>query len=285
VAESRPHRLLLEASGRPKRQSRAGGRSSRRRGGVEPTLRAGLRQWAAWFVSAVGSAQVEVRALTFDVFGTLLDWRPTIASALRESGLSPHPEELADDWRARALAATREVNQKQRPWRTFDGLHEVTLGELLDERGLALESEGRAALVRAWHQLAPWPGVPAGLESLRRRRVVAALSNGNLALLVDLVRHADLRFDCLLSAELARVYKPAAEVYRTGVRLLGLEPGEVMMVAAHPFDLGGARGAGLRTAFIDRPLEYGPGSPRREDPEADVSVKDLDELAARLEGL
>ncbi|MBV9809442.1 MAG: haloacid dehalogenase type II, partial [Solirubrobacterales bacterium] len=190
-----------------------------------------------------------------------------------------------DDWRARALAATREVNQKQRPWRTFDGLHEVTLGELLDERGLALESGGRAALVRAWHQLAPWPGVPAGLESLRRRRVVAALSNGNLALLVDLVRHADLRFDCLLSAELARVYKPAAEVYRTGVRLLGLEPGEVMMVAAHPFDLGGARGAGLRTAFIDRPLEYGPGSPRREDPEADVSVKDLDELAARLEGL
>ncbi|MBV9196373.1 MAG: HAD-IA family hydrolase, partial [Solirubrobacterales bacterium] len=101
----------------------------------------------------------------------------------------------------------------------------------------------------------------------------------------DLVRQADLRFDCLLSAELARVYKPAAEVYRTGVRLLGLEPGEVMMLAAHPFDLAGARGAGLRTAFIDRPLEYGPGSPRREDPEADVSVKDLDELAARLEGL
>ena len=113
---------------------------------------------------------------------------------------------------------------------------------------------------------------------------MAALSNGNVALLVDLVRHGDLRFDCLFSAELARVYKPDAEVYRTGVRLLGLEANEVMMVAAHPFDLKGARGAGLRTAFIDRPLEYGPDSPPREDPEADISVKGLDELAVRLKG-
>jgi 2-haloacid dehalogenase len=225
---------------------------------------------------------VEVRALTFDVFGTLLDWRSTIESAFRESGFEADPEELAADWRARALAATQEVNRKQRPWATFDELHEITLGELLDERGLELPQGGRAALARAWHQLDPWPGVPAGLEALRQRRVVAALSNGNLALLVDLLRHGDLRFDCLFSAELARVYKPEAGVYLTGVRLLGLEPSQVMMVAAHPFDLKGAREAGLRTAFIDRPLEYGPGSPRREDPEADISVKDLDEIAARL---
>jgi 2-haloacid dehalogenase len=227
---------------------------------------------------------VEVRALTFDVFGTLLDWRSTMARAFGESGLAADPGELADDWRARALAATQEVNQNQRPWGSFDELHEVTLGELLDERGLELPNERRAALIRAWHQLDPWPDVRAGLEALRQARVVAALSNGNLALLVDLARHGDLRFDCLLSAELARVYKPEAEVYLTGVRLLGLEPSEVMMVAAHPFDLKGARGAGLRTAFIDRALEYGPDSPRREDPEADISVKDLDELAARLEG-
>jgi 2-haloacid dehalogenase len=227
---------------------------------------------------------VEARALTFDVFGTLLDWRSAIASAFLASGLSPDPEELADDWRARALTATQEVNQKHRPWATFDGLHEITLGELLDERGLELEDEGRAALLRAWHQLDPWPGVSAGLETLRSRRVVAALSNGDVALLVDLVRHGDLRFDCLLSAELARVYKPESDVYLTGVRLLGLEPSEVMMVAAHPFDLSGARAAGMRTAFVDRPLEYGPGSPRREDPEADLSVKDLDELAGLLEG-
>ncbi len=109
-----------------------------------------------------------VRALAFDVFGTLLDWRSTIANAFRDSGLEADPDELADDWRARALAATQDVNQKQRPWRTFDELHEITLGELLDERELELPSEGRAALVRAWHQLEPWPHVPAGLEALRR---------------------------------------------------------------------------------------------------------------------
>lgn len=227
---------------------------------------------------------MEVRALTFDVFGTLFDWRATIVDAFRQSGLDTDPEALADDWRGRALVATQEVNQEQRPWASFDALHEVTLGELLDERGLELGHQGRDALVSAWHQLDPWPDVPAGLETLRQSRAVAALSNGNVALLVDLARHGDLRFDRLLSAELARVYKPEAEVYLTGVRLLGLEPSEVMMVAAHPFDLKGARAAGLRTAFIDRPLEYGPESAPREDPEADISVKGLDELAARLEG-
>ena len=227
---------------------------------------------------------MEIRALTFDVFGTLLDWRSTIVSAFQDVGLAADSEELADDWRGRALAATQEVNQERRPWASFDELHEVTLGELLEERELEIPDEGRGALVRAWHRLEPWAGVPAGLESLRRRRAVAALSNGNLALLIDLARHGDLRFDCLLSAELAKTYKPEAEVYLTGVRLLCLEPGEVMMVAAHPVDLRGARGAGLRTAFIDRPLEYGPDSPPREDPEADISVKNLDELAARLEG-
>lgn len=225
-----------------------------------------------------------VRALTFDVFGTLFDWRSAMKRAFGASGLDADPEELADDWRARALAATQQVNQEQRPWGSFDELHEVTLAELLDERGLALPNEGRGALVGAWHQLDPWPDVPAGLERLRRCRIVAALSNGNVALLIDLVRHGDVRFDCLLSAEFAQVYKPKAEVYLTGIRLLGLEPSEVMMVAAHPFDLKGARGAGLRTAFIDRPLEYGPDSPGREDPEADISVKDLHELADQLSG-
>ncbi len=148
----------------------------------------------------------------------------------------------------------------------------MTLDELLAARGLDCSSKCRAVMVRAWHRLDPWPGVRAGLEALRQRRIVAALSNGNLALLVDLVRHGDLRFDCLFSAELAQVYKPQAEIYLTGLRLLELEPREVMMVAAHPADLKGARAAGLRTAFLERPLEYGPDSPRREDPDADISV-------------
>ena len=225
---------------------------------------------------------MEVRALTFDVFGTLVDWRSTVVSALRESGLEADPEEMADSWRGRALAATQEVNRGDRPWQSFDALHQSTLEELLSELGLDFSSDGRAALVSAWHRLTPWPQAARGLEALRGSHVVAALSNGNLALLIDLARHGDLRFDCLLSAELAQAYKPDPAVYLTGVRLLGLEPSHVMMVAAHPADLTGARGAGLRTAFIDRPLEYGPNTPHREDPEADISVGDLDELAARL---
>ena len=109
----------------------------------------------------------------------------------------------------------------------------------------------------AWHELEPWPDVRRGLELLRRRYVTAAVSNGHTALLVDLARHGDLRFDCLLSAKLARVYKPAPRVYLTAARLLGLDPGEVMMVASHPGDLAAARTVGLRSAFVDRPLEHG----------------------------
>jgi 2-haloacid dehalogenase len=223
-----------------------------------------------------------VRALVFDVFGTLMDWRSTIARALEESGVDGDPEELADAWRQRLWPTTAQVNEGKRPWGNFDELHLVTLADLLHERQLELPVDARRQLVNAWHHLDPWPDVRDGLEALRRERVVAALSNGHVALLIDLARHGDLRFDCLLSAEMARVYKPAPEVYLTGARLLGLPPDDVMLVAAHPFDLKGARRAGLRTAFIDRPLEHGPGSPAREDPDADQSVADLGELAARL---
>jgi 2-haloacid dehalogenase len=224
-----------------------------------------------------------VRALVFDVFGTLVDWRSTIAQAFRDRGLAGDPEELADAWRGRLWPITAEVNNGTRPWGNFDELQLATLDDLLDERQLELPSEPRRQLVAAWHALDPWPDVRDGLEALRRKRTVAALSNGHVALLIDLGRHGDLRFDCLISAEMARAYKPAPEVYLTAVRLLGMRSDEAMLVAAHPFDLKGARRAGLRTAFIDRPLEHGPGSPAREDPDADESVADLHELAARLD--
>jgi 2-haloacid dehalogenase len=225
-----------------------------------------------------------VRALVFDVFGTLVDWRSRIAEAFRASGVPGDPEELADAWRARYRPILAEVNDGSRPWGDFDELHLVTLDALLTERDLRIPEDERRRLVGAWHRLDPWPDVRAGLEALRRRHVVASLSNGHVALLVDLARHGDLRFDCLLSAELAHVYKPAPEPYRCAARLLGVEPAELMLVAAHPWDLEGARGAGLRTAFVDRPLEYGPGSAAREDPDADEAVGDLRELAERLAG-
>jgi 2-haloacid dehalogenase len=225
-----------------------------------------------------------VRALIFDVFGTLVDWRSGVAEAFRASGVPGDPAELADAWRARYRPILAEVNDGSRPWGDFDDLHLATLDALLTERDIELGEEERRRLVGTWHRLDPWPDVRAGLDALQRRYVVASLSNGHVALFVDLARHGDLRFDCVLSAELFHAYKPAPEVYQGAARLLAAEPAELMLVAAHPWDLQGARAAGLRTAFVDRPLEYGPGSAVREDPDADESVGDLVELAARLPG-
>jgi 2-haloacid dehalogenase len=220
-----------------------------------------------------------VRALVFDVFGTLVDWRSGVAAAFRRMGVAGEPEALADDWRARYAPILAEVIGGSRPWALLDELHRATLDDLLAEQGIEADEEQRERLVQSWHRLDPWPDVRAGLEALRLEYVLATLSNAHVAMLVDLARHGDLHFDTLLSAELARAYKPAPEAYLTAARLLGLEPAQVMLVAAHPLDLAGARHAGLRSAFIDRPLEFGPGSAPREDPEADVSAPDLLALA------
>src|SRR5438067_10936563 len=133
-----------------------------------------------------------VRALVFDVFGTLLDWRTGIAQAFRESGLSGDPEELADDWRGRYRPILDEVNAEKRPWGNFDELHLVTLDALLRERELDAPAELRHRLVAAWHGLDPWPDVRDGLEQLRSRHVVATLSNGHVGMLIDLDRHGDM---------------------------------------------------------------------------------------------
>ena len=139
-----------------------------------------------------------VRALAFDVFGTLVDWRSGVAEAFRASGLEGDPEELADDWRARYRPILAEVNDGARPWGDFDELHHATLEDLLTECSLELPDAARRRLVGAWHRLDPWPDVRTGLEELRRERVTATLSNGHVALLVDLARHGDLHFDCVL---------------------------------------------------------------------------------------
>jgi 2-haloacid dehalogenase len=223
-----------------------------------------------------------IRALVFDVFGTLVDWRTAVTSALERTIAPADPGAFADEWRGCWLALTGEVLKRQRDWRSFDGLGEVSLDALLADHETDVEPEERAELLAAWRRLDPWPDVREGLEALHADRITAALSNGNMSLLVALARHGSLRFDCLLSAELVETYKPAREVYELAPRLLGLAPDEVMLVAAHPFDLQGARRAGLRSAFVDRPLEYGPGSPPREDPDADFSVSDLNALARAL---
>lgn len=225
---------------------------------------------------------MNVRGLVFDVFGTLVDWRSGVAAAFADLDVPGDPHELADDWRARYVPSLLQVNGGERPWANLDELHAQTLDQLLAERDIELRPEARAELVGAWHELEAWPDVHEGLQALRREWVVATLSNGHIALLVDLVRYAGLHFDCLLSAELFGAYKPAREVYQGAARLLGLPAEQVMLVAAHPSDLEFARRAGLRTAFVQRPLEYGPGSPRRSDPHADVSAEDLTGVLLQL---
>jgi 2-haloacid dehalogenase len=225
-----------------------------------------------------------LRALIFDVFGTLVDWRTGIARAFRAADVPGDPDELADAWRARYQPILKEVNDGLRPWGNFDALHLVTLDDLLAERSVRLSLDERERLVHAWHELDPWPDVRSGLDALRREYVTAPLSNGHIALLIDLARHGDLRFDCVLSAELANAYKPAPQTYLTAARLLDVEPSDLMLIAAHPRDLRGARAAGLRTAFIERPLENGPATGARTDPLADMSAGDLLELAALLAG-
>jgi 2-haloacid dehalogenase len=230
---------------------------------------------------------VDVRALVFDVFGTVVDWRAGVArEARRLLGDRVDAETLADDWRGRYVPSMDRVRRGELPWSTIDELHRASLDELLAEFGLPdVPPAVRAELVLAWHRLDPWPDSVAGLTRLKARYVVASLSNGNVALLVDMAKHGGLPWDTVLSAELFGHYKPDAEVYDGAARLLGLPPEQVLMVAAHVDDLAAARTRGLRTAYVHRPDERGPAAdpPPAEDPEADLTVASLTDLAARLD--
>lgn len=220
--------------------------------------------------------------LAFDIFGTMVDWRGSIANEVRD--LVSDPEGFADAWRDRYEPSLERVRSGEIGWTKLDDLHRASLGEVLAEFGRGnLGLLERDRLVLAWHRLAPWPDSAAGLERLRARFLLATLSNGNFGLLVELTRHAGLRFDCILSAELVRAYKPDPRIYRMAPDLLGVRPEQVMLVAAHPDDLRAAAREGLRTAFVSRRLEWGPGSrPARPDSSFDVAAEDLLDLAERL---
>jgi 2-haloacid dehalogenase len=230
---------------------------------------------------------VDVRALVFDVFGTVVDWRSGVA---RDAGrLLPgiDAEALADEWRGKYVPSMERVRRGELPWTSLDDLHRASLDDLLAEFGVPdVSEEVRAELVLAWHRLDPWPDSVEGLTRLKARHVIASLSNGNVALLLDMAKHGGLPWDTVLSAELFGHYKPDPEAYDGAARLLGLPPERVMMVAAHVGDLAAARARGLRTAYIHRPREHGPAAapPPETDPEADVSVASITELATRLGG-
>jgi 2-haloacid dehalogenase len=227
----------------------------------------------------------------FDVFGTVVDWRTGVSAAVRRFAVS-HGLELdagafADAWRSRYVPAMRQVSTGERPFATLDVLHRENLDGVLEDLRLDPGDFGPAALDdlnRAWHFLPPWPDSVPGITALKRDYLVGPLSNGNTSLLLDMAKAGGLPWDVILGSDVSRAYKPATEAYLRPAVMLGLEPGEIMLAAAHEADLAAARGAGLATAFISRPLERGPGFPGGgvAAKSWDLSVSSITELAGLL---
>lgn len=225
-----------------------------------------------------------IQVLAFDIFGTTVDWYTGVSDQLAELPIRTDPRRLATEWRGRYVPSMQRVQSGERAWANLDQLHRESLDELLAQFGEDLAEPQREVAVRAWHRLPPWPDTVAGLARLRTRFVLAALSNGGFALLTHLAKSGRLPFDCILSAELARAYKPDPRAYRLAPDLLAVPPSAVLMVAAHTWDLDGARAAGLRTAFVDRPAEKGPDHPADSaaDTTADLYAASFTDLADQL---
>lgn len=241
---------------------------------------------------ASGAARPSVmpKALVFDTFGTVVDWRGSIIEEGKTWGKTKGFEidwaSFADRWRAGYAPSMDKVRKGEMPWTNLDKLHRMILDELLMEFRMmpALSEAEKDHLNRVWHRLKPWPDSVPGLRRLKKKFTIAPLSNGNVALLSDMAKNAGIPWDLILSAELARHYKPDRESYLTAVELLGLKPEEVMMCAAHTGDLNSARSFGLRTGFIHRPNEYGPTrqADKASPGQFDVVSKDMIDLAAQL---
>ena len=228
----------------------------------------------------------DVVALVFDVFGTVVDWRSSIIRELEAFGRERHVSAdwtaFADTWRAGYQPAMDRVRKGEIGWTVLDELHRETLLALLPKFGIGGLSEADIHhLVHAWHRLDPWPDAVQGLTRLKRRYIIGTLSNGNVALLLNMAKRAGLPWDMIFSAELARHYKPAPETYRSVPGFLRVEAGQVMLVAAHNNDLIAARREGIKTGFVARPTEYGPHQTRdlKAEHDYDVVARDFVHLA------
>jgi 2-haloacid dehalogenase len=230
-----------------------------------------------------------VKALVFDTFGTVVDWRTSVTQEVQQlakkKGFEVDGAKFADAWRAGYAPAMNRVRTGDLPWTRLDALHRMILDKILVDFGITgLSPSEIDTLNHAWHRLKPWPDSVSGLTRLKKRFIIAPLSNGNVALMTNLAKYGGLPWDCILGAELARHYKPDREVYQSAADFLDLKVGEIMMVAAHLGDLKAAKSVGLKTAFVPRPLEYGPGG--KPDLKADASVDlpaaDFNDLAKQL---
>ena len=232
----------------------------------------------------------QVQVLVFDVFGTVVDWRSSVIAegqkVGRAKGLTIDWPAFADGWRQGYAPSMNRVRTGELPWTRLDTLHRMTLDSLLTRFQIEGWSQAeKADFNRIWHRLRPWPDSVDGLRRLRRRFVIAPLSNGNLALLTNMAKHAGLPWDCILSTELVKHYKPDPETYLMVPEFFDLPPANVMMVAAHVGDLEAAQKQGLRTAYVHRPLEYGPdrATTAPATGKFDLTAKDFRDLAAQLQ--
>jgi 2-haloacid dehalogenase len=230
-----------------------------------------------------------VKILVFDVFGTVVDWRSSVIAEgerlTNAKGFTVDWGVFADAWRAAYHPSLDRVRNGDLPWTKLDVLHRMSLEEILKRFKIAGLSEAdKDHFNRLWHRLKPWPDSVGGLQRLRGRFVITTLSNGNIALLTEMAKHAGLPWDCILSAENVRHYKPDREVYLLAPELFDLKPEKVMLVAAHEHDLQAAQKQGLKTAYVHRPLEHGPGKAPAIPPPGryDFVAKSLLDLAEQL---
>jgi 2-haloacid dehalogenase len=228
-------------------------------------------------------------AIVFDTFGTVVDWRSSLIAELtefgRQKGVSADWSELVDRWRAAYHPSMDRVRKGEVPWTKLDDLHRASLNELVAEFGIRGFTEADLQHInRGWHRLNPWPDAVPGLTRLESRYVIGPLSNGNFALLTNMAKHAKIPWDVIFGSDLFGHYKPDPETYLGVARLLDLEPGQVMMAAAHNGDLANARKCGLMTAFFPRPKEYGPRQSRDFSAEQDwdVVAENIEEMAGKL---
>lgn len=233
----------------------------------------------------------DVKALIFDVFGTVVNWRESIIAEVSDAAARHGKPDgdwarFADDWRAWYGKSTRELSRNEGPWRLVDEIHREKLDVLLENYGLAdvMSEESKQHLNHAWHRLKGWPDSPCGLRRLKSKYIIATASNGNLALLVNMAKHADLPWDAVMSPDVYGAYKPSPKVYRNASRLLGLQTNQVMMVAAHTGDLEAAAREGLATGFVYRPFEHGADRPvKKPDTSAfDIAATDFNDMADQL---
>jgi len=227
----------------------------------------------------------DVEVLAFDIFGTVVDWHGSIVREMARRHPGVDGDAFALAWRGGYKPAMARVMSGELGWTLIDDLHRMVLDSLLPQFGLAhLDEAARRELNRVWHRLDPWPDAVEGLQRLKRKYILCTLSNGNLGLLTRMAKRAGLPWDCVLSAEVFRAYKPDPATYLGVAHVFDLPPGRVMLVAAHHEDLAGARACGLRTAYVERPLEFGPNQPKdvASRPENDLHGRDLLALADQL---